>query len=179
MPEVVCTLCGLLNGNHEALCPGQSSYLTVPGKCPECGHPWSEHDQLLKGAGKMLLPEYNPDGVVDLYECDHYAGMGDWCGCEERSRQPLRKPSDTLRDAPQPSGASGCVTCDRGLTKPGHRGHAITQANQPSAPVQTAVEAQVDEWERDAGAHPDKRSVTLRLHARQIRAALAQDKETP
>lgn len=59
-----------------------------PARCPKCGHEWSHHDQLLKGAGKLLKPEYNPNGVEDLYECTVYAGMGNWCGCEERSRQP-------------------------------------------------------------------------------------------
>lgn len=58
------------------------------GHCSKCGHSWNDHDRELKGAGKMLLPEYNPNGYEDLYQCIHYAGMGDWCGCEERSRRP-------------------------------------------------------------------------------------------
>lgn len=55
-------------------------------RCPNCRHPWNEHDRLIEGAGKRMLPEYNPYGVHDLYECIAYAGMGDNCGCRSRSR---------------------------------------------------------------------------------------------
>lgn len=58
--------------------------------CPSCGHPWNNHDREIKGVGKIMLPEYNPNGYEDLYECNAYAGMGDWCGCEKRSRRPVR-----------------------------------------------------------------------------------------
>jgi hypothetical protein len=58
------------------------------GYCTKCGHSWNDHDRELKGAGKAMRPEYNPNGYEDLYQCEHYMGMGDWCGCEERSRRP-------------------------------------------------------------------------------------------
>lgn len=58
------------------------------GYCPKCSHSYAAHDTKLEGRGSAMLPEYNPNGYVDLYQCNHYMGMGDWCGCEERSRQP-------------------------------------------------------------------------------------------
>lgn len=62
--------------------------------CPKCGHGWEKHDQLIKGAGKIAKPEYNPYGYEDLYECSAYMGMGNWCGCEERSRRPILTPPE-------------------------------------------------------------------------------------
>lgn len=58
------------------------------GFCPKCGHSWVAHDTELKGFGLGILPEYNPNGYEDVYQCNYYMGMGDWCGCEERSRRP-------------------------------------------------------------------------------------------
>jgi hypothetical protein len=60
--------------------------------CPKCGHPWGEHNREMKGIGKMMLPQYNPYGYEDGYQCEHYEGMGNWCGCEERSRRPMMTP---------------------------------------------------------------------------------------
>lgn len=62
------------------------------GFCPKCGHSWAAHDTELKGAGWGYLPEYNPYGYEDVYQCNHYEGMGNWCGCEERSRRPMMTP---------------------------------------------------------------------------------------
>lgn len=69
--------------------PPLTSEPSVPleERCPDCNHTWAQHDSLLAGAGKMMKPEFNPRGVEDLYECNAYAGMGNWCGCDNRSRQ--------------------------------------------------------------------------------------------
>lgn len=63
----------------------------VSGYCIECRHPMTEHDHLIEGGGAALNDGYNEDGLVDLYQCDHYEGMGNWCGCEVGSRQPTRR----------------------------------------------------------------------------------------
>jgi hypothetical protein len=58
------------------------------GLCPKCGHSWRNHDKEIKGVGHVYV---NFPEVDVVYECDAYMGMGDWCGCEERSRRPLRE----------------------------------------------------------------------------------------
>lgn len=63
-----------------------ASQETADTRCPDCRHSWASHDQLLAGTGKIMLPEYNPYHVPDSYECNTYAGMGNWCGCRNRSR---------------------------------------------------------------------------------------------
>jgi hypothetical protein len=52
----------------------------LPGKCAACGHEWDSH-------GKSIVL----NDATTVYQCNVYAGMGDWCGCEK---------TDELRPTP-------------------------------------------------------------------------------
>jgi len=59
----------------------------VDPTCPLCKHPFSNHDAEIGPLNEWdSQKQRNTGRRMTVYECNHYAGMGDWCGCKEGGR---------------------------------------------------------------------------------------------